>query len=115
MVIPRSGKRGSEECKSLREMGSEPPSGLGSILEFRLMDQSDHEIVNGSHGFAGIANRMRVASSLKVTSRRGSGHKVRDASCFLARMKGPPRSTPELASHKIGLFSPLQDTLFINE
>ena len=58
MVIPRSGKRSSEECKIVREMSSEPPSSLGCILEICLMDQSDHKIVNGSHHFAGIANGL---------------------------------------------------------
>jgi hypothetical protein len=56
MANPRSGKRSSEEYKSVREMGSEPPSSLGYILEICLVDQSDNKIVNGCHDFAGIAN-----------------------------------------------------------
>ena len=56
MAFPKSGKRGGEQGKSLREMSSEPPSSLSSILEICLADQSDHKIVNGSHDFAGIAD-----------------------------------------------------------
>lgn len=56
MVFPKSGKRSSEQGKSLGEVRREPPSGLGSILEFSLMDQSDHKVINGSHHFAGGTN-----------------------------------------------------------
>lgn len=48
MAIPKSEKRGRKEYKSLREMCNEPSSGIGNILEIYLMDQSDHEVVDGA-------------------------------------------------------------------
>jgi len=38
-------------------MSSKPASGLSGIFEFCVASESDHQIVNGGHDFAGITHR----------------------------------------------------------
>ena len=52
MVFSRTGERGGEQGKCLREMSSKPTSGLSSIFELRLSDQSNHQIIEGGHHLA---------------------------------------------------------------
>jgi hypothetical protein len=46
MAFSKSRNRGGEQGKSLGEMSSEPASSLSSIMEARLADESQDEIIN---------------------------------------------------------------------
>jgi len=54
MAFSRKRKGGSEQGKGLGKMGSEPTPSLGSIVEIGLADESQHEIIEGSHDVAHI-------------------------------------------------------------
>ena len=56
MAFSKSRKRGSEQSKSMGKMSREPTSGLGSIVEASLSDESQNQIIDGSHDFASISN-----------------------------------------------------------
>ena len=55
MAFTRKRKGGGEQGKGLGEMSSEPSSGLSRIVEISLADESQNEIIEGSHDFAHIA------------------------------------------------------------
>ena len=55
MAFSRTRKGGSKQGKGLGKMGSEPASSLSRILEIGLADESQNEIIEGSHDFAHIA------------------------------------------------------------
>jgi hypothetical protein len=57
MALPKSGKGCSKEQKSIGEMSSKITSGLSSILEFRLSDESNHEIIDGGYDLSHVAHR----------------------------------------------------------
>ena len=56
MAFSRTRKRDGEQGKCFGEMCSEPSSGLGSIVELGLSDQSQNQIIEASHDVAGVAN-----------------------------------------------------------
>ena len=56
MAFSKSRNRSGEEGKSLGEMSSEPTTSLGGIVETSLSDESQNEVIEGSHHLACVAN-----------------------------------------------------------
>jgi len=56
MAFSKSRNRGGEQGKSLGKMSREPAPSLGSIVEARLADESQNEIIDRSHDLACVSN-----------------------------------------------------------
>ena len=56
MAFSRTRKGGSEQGKCQVEMGGKPSSGLGSIVEVGLANESQDQVVYGSHNFPEMAD-----------------------------------------------------------
>ena len=57
MAFSKSRKRGGEQGKSFGKMSRKPPSGSGGVVEAGLADESQHQIIDGSHDLACVSNR----------------------------------------------------------
>ena len=56
MAFSKSRKRSGKQGKGLGKMSSEPTTTLGSIVEARLANESQDEVIEGSHDLACVSN-----------------------------------------------------------